>query len=67
MKKQKVANETRKVIVLEAECAEKKLDRDARDKSAAADRANLLAFETMKAASQLAIVQGIGDALQQAR
>ena len=67
MKKQKVTNETRKVIVLEAEGAEKKLDRDARDKSAAADRANLLAIETMKAASQLAIVQGIGDALQQAR
>ena len=67
MKKQKVTNETRKVIVLEAEGAENKLDRDARDKSAAADRANLLAFETMKAASQLAIVQGIGDALQQAR
>ena len=55
------------MIVLEAEGAENKLDRDARDKSAAADRANLLAFETMKAASQLAIVQGIGDALQQAR
>ena len=67
MKKQKVTNETRKVIVLEAEGAENKLDRDARDKSAAADRANLLAIETMKAASQLAIVQGIGDALQQAR